>query len=355
MADRAAHLVDRVLRPELRWRQWVFTFPAELAVGLCFHADLAAAVLRVCMRVLFEWQRARSSVQTAVRLHPAAVVQVQRHSDGAGCWYHLHVLAADGVFYEPQGTLEVPFETQPPPGEADVAQLAERIAARVLGLLRRRGPQAEAAEQTLLRRCASAAAQKVRSGTPVPSRAGRIRLHAKHDGFSVHAGVSIAPNRPADLERLCRYLARPPVPESRLSRLDDGRVVLSLKRPRRGVRQFVFEPVAFLARIASLVPPPGWSMVRFWGALAPASPVRFAAVPQPPDAVDTKYPVAPRRPKRMRWRDLLQRVFLVDATRCPCGGTLRTIRLVTDPEVGEAILAALILSKQHPARAPPRP
>ena len=156
MADRAAHLVDRVLRPELRWRQWVFTFPAELAVGLCFHADLAAAVLRVCMRVLFEWQRARSSVQTAVRLHPAAVVQVQRHSDGAGCWYHLHVLAADGVFYEPQGTLEVPFETQPPPGEADVAQLAERIAARVLGLLRRRGPQAEAPEQTLLRRCASA-------------------------------------------------------------------------------------------------------------------------------------------------------------------------------------------------------
>ncbi len=82
MAERSAHLVDRVLRGELRWRQWVFTYPAELAIGLCFHAALASAVLRISMRVLFEWLRGRSRAPAAVRRHPAAVVQVQRHSDG---------------------------------------------------------------------------------------------------------------------------------------------------------------------------------------------------------------------------------------------------------------------------------
>ena len=53
---------------------------------------------------------------------------------------------------------------------------------------------------------------------------------------------------------------------------------------------------------------------------------------------------------RIAWADLLQRVFEVDALRCPaCGGRMRLIAAVTDPSVARRILESLAL----PPRAPP--
>ena len=47
---------------------------------------------------------------------------------------------------------------------------------------------------------------------------------------------------------------------------------------------------------------------------------------------------------------MLQRVFEVDALRCPrCGSTMRLIAAIEDPRVARKILACLKL----PARAPP--
>ena len=52
----------------------------------------------------------------------------------------------------------------------------------------------------------------------------------------------------------------------------------------------------------------------------------------------------------MRWAALLQRVFEVDALRCPrCGSTMRLIAAIEDPDVAGRILECLKL----PARAPP--
>ena len=56
------------------------------------------------------------------------------------------------------------------------------------------------------------------------------------------------------------------------------------------------------------------------------------------------------RARRMRWAWLLQRVFDIDALRCPrCGSTLRLIAAIEDPLVARKILECLGL----PARAPP--
>ncbi|MFT5434558.1 MAG: hypothetical protein ACI9OJ_005271 [Myxococcota bacterium] len=52
-------------------------------------------------------------------------------------------------------------------------------------------------------------------------------------------------------------------------------------------------------------------------------------------------------------RGLLQRVFLVDILEYPCGGRLRIIAINTRPDVIQAVAAAIILSHQEPARAPP--
>jgi len=55
-------------------------------------------------------------------------------------------------------------------------------------------------------------------------------------------------------------------------------------------------------------------------------------------------------PRRLQWAVLLQRVFEVDALRCPrCGSTMRLIAAIEDPTVARRILECLKL----PARAPP--
>jgi hypothetical protein len=56
----------------------------------------------------------------------------------------------------------------------------------------------------------------------------------------------------------------------------------------------------------------------------------------------------------MKRHELIQRVFLQDVLACPCGGRLRTIAVINNPDIAEAIGAAIILTHQQPARGPPR-
>ncbi len=57
-----------------------------------------------------------------------------------------------------------------------------------------------------------------------------------------------------------------------------------------------------------------------------------------------------RGPRRLPWAELLQRVFGLDALRCPrCGAGMRVVAAIEEPEVARRILECLDL----PARAPP--
>jgi len=76
-------------------------------------------------------------------------------------------------------------------------------------------------------------------------------------GFSLHAGVAARADERQKLERLCRYLGRPPVSEKRLSLLSNGTVRYELKTPYRdGTTHVIFEPMDFIARLVALVPKP---------------------------------------------------------------------------------------------------
>ena len=57
------------------------------------------------------------------------------------------------------------------------------------------------------------------------------RLVAVGEGFSLHAGTAVGENDRAGLARLCRYGARGPIAESRLSRRDDGKYEYETKKP----------------------------------------------------------------------------------------------------------------------------
>ena len=89
-------------------------------------------------------------------------------------------------------------------------------------------------------------------------------------GFSLHAGVSAKANQRDKLERLCRFITRPPISEKRLSLTSQGKVRYELKTPYRdGTTHVIFEPVDYIAKLATLVPKPRVNLTRFHGVFAP--------------------------------------------------------------------------------------
>jgi len=215
----------------------------------------------------------------------------------------------------------------------------------------------------------------------------------QHGGLSLHAAVAVPARDRRRLERLCRYVARPPLANERLEEHPDGRLALRLKtRWRDGTSHILMERSELIDRLVPLIPPPRAHQLRYHGILAPCAsrrdrvvPARAAAfavaergpdtAPVPsiepsasPDLRGTQttlrgapagaapevdpHRLPPNRAtrRRYRWAELLQRVFEIDALRCPrCDSTLRLIAAIEDPAVARSILQCLNL----PARSPP--
>ena len=89
-------------------------------------------------------------------------------------------------------------------------------------------------------------------------------------GFSLHAGVNCEAHERDKRERLCGYIARPPLNVQRLSLSPRSQVVYTLKTPYcYGTTQIVFEPVDVAARLAALVPRPHVISTHYHGVPAP--------------------------------------------------------------------------------------
>ena len=120
-------------------------------------------------------------------------------------------------------------------------------------------------------------------------------------------------------------------------------------------------PLAFIERLAALVPRPRLPLITYHGVLAPAARLRPAIVPLPPE---TPAPVAacPRSHKKKAaphyytWAELLKRVFLIDALICDrCQALRKVIATITDPFVVRRILDHLGLPSTPPPVANARP
>jgi hypothetical protein len=67
------------------------------------------------------------------------------------------------------------------------------------------------------------------------------------------------------LELLCRYAGPPPLATERLSLLPAGRLLYRLKRRwRDGTTHMIFEPLEPVEKLAALVPPPRFNLVRYY-------------------------------------------------------------------------------------------
>jgi hypothetical protein len=93
---------------------------------------------------------------------------------------------------------------------------------------------------------------------------------APSKSFSLHADVAVPARRRDQLERLCRYLLRPPLAVERLTRSTGGQLVYQFKRPwRDGSTALLVDPLELLERFAALVPPPRRPLLAYHGLLAP--------------------------------------------------------------------------------------
>ena len=98
--------------------------------------------------------------------------------------------------------------------------------------------------------------------------------------MSLHAEVSVPARDRRRLERLCRYVARPPLAIERLEAAPDGRLAYRLKTPwRDGTTHVLMERHELLERLAPLIPPPRAHQVRYHGVLAPCASGRDRVVP----------------------------------------------------------------------------
>lgn len=192
--------------------------------------------------------------------------------------------------------------------------------------------------------------------------------HSHYEGFDLHADIAIAATDRHGLEHLIRYGARPAIATERLGLTADGRVTRELKRRYHdGTTHLVFEPLAFIERLAALVPRPHKNLVIYSGVLAPNAKLRRQVVgygaAEPPSAKpphDSRPHLADgSSPKgkvpNYAWTDLMRRAFGVDVLQCPhCGGRLRLLAAVVSPPAIRAILTSLGLPTEAPEPRPSR-
>ena len=276
MIERAAHLIDHVL-PRVPVRQWVLSLPFELRYRLAWDHELCRAVLAVYTRALLGFYRKRAKTSGHRGGRTGTVTVIQRFGGALNLNVHFHMLVVDGVFVrEPNGSLR--FAAAKAPTDLEVEALLGVTRRRVLRLLVRRGllceEPAESLDESEAPPLHALYSASVRQRVAMGRRAGatvlrlgdaptttvappKRRRQARLGGFDLHANTSVrAKNRPK-LERLCRYLLRPPVAEDRLSFSPDGSVLVRLKTPwRDGTSHIALQPLELLEKLAAQIPRP---------------------------------------------------------------------------------------------------
>ena len=177
----------------------------------------------------------------------------------------------------------------------------------------------------------------------------------------MHARQAVPAGDRAAVERLARYILRPPLSTARLERRDDGQVALTLKRSwRDGTTGVLLAPLELVGRLAALVPPPRVNTIRFHGVYAAHARLRRFVVPKV-EVVKKSCPCAKEGPLRrdghLAWGELLARTWETDVFRCERCGThgMQRISTIVDHDVVRRILRAVGLPTDPPTSQPPRP
>ncbi len=295
---------------------------------------------------------------------------VQRFGGALNANIHFHTLCLDGVYFskkDESGTpIFIPHYSQ---SHEDVEKVLKIIQKRMVRHLIKRGLLSkyendpipdQNEEATLLDELiGSSILGKIGSGENKGKKVRRVGsfgyegehafksgpMGATLAGFSLHAATCVRAEDQERLETLCKYLLRPPVSESRLSRFQNGDVGLKLKTEwSDGTYAVRFSPHEFIEKLIAIIPPPRIHQVRFHGVLAPSASDRKKVVPANAEKpVQSELFETPKpRHRKTSWAELLKRTFKIDMSVCIiCGGVVKFQKVVLKKaEILETLTAA---------------
>jgi hypothetical protein len=210
----AAFLREEVLA-EVGHAQWVFSIPKMLRPYFLYRRPLLGRLCRAAYETAREMIAAASPAGGDIT--PGMIAVVQTFGDELNWHPHVHALVTRGGWERDGQWTPVPFVD----GEAAALVLRHKV----FRLLQREGLLSE--ERT------------------------RLLLSWRHSGFSVHTSVTVPPDDRGGLERLARYLLRPPVSLDRLRVGEDaGSLAYAGRRRlvcRAGGDEAERDPLDFLA------------------------------------------------------------------------------------------------------------
>ena len=386
MAETVTHLVDHVL-PEAPYRQWVLTFPFALRFWLATNNKLLSKVNKIVTGEIGKFYSKKAKADGVLDPLPGAITFIQRSGSALNANLHLHILAIDGVFETPV------IEGQNPclhplagPSDDEVGTIVEKIAKRVVKLLRRRGylegdaefvvrPDADDMFQDNAAMTAALGAS-VQSKIAFGPRAGLyVRKIGKGfgfeeespivkgtkcatiNGFNLHAASMVPALHRGRLEQLVAYMARPPLASDRLTVKENGDLIYQMKRKfADGTQAILLSPMELIEKLCAMVPPSRAHQVLYTGVFSSHSKWRNLIVLEP-EARKGFNPVTVDRhkAKNHKWSKLLMRIFKIDVGTCPkCGSDMEIRAAVHDPDSIRRYLRHIGLDEHPPPIAPAR-
>ena len=332
MNQTAANLVDRVL-PQVPVRQWVISFPMPLRFWLARRPKLRKAIRGVFVRVVRSWYRKQARAAGHKKPQFGGVCFAQLFGSSLNLNLHFHLLQLDGYYAWDEELARPLFHATAPPTTADVERLVKTVQRRVERALVYRGLyevlDEEPAQDALFALQAASASNRVAMGIRAGRKVRKLKLGrgrerklpplcAEAGYFNLHAGVQVRADAPAARERICRYVARPPLSHARLKRHGDGDLALALKTPwSDGTSHVVLSEMELVEKVAALVPTPNDNLVTYTGVLASAAKWRSLVVPAHErfTAGGCQHGTAAPHTSWIPWNELLKRTF-VPPTNC---------------------------------------
>jgi hypothetical protein len=377
MVERAATWCDEVI-PYVPVRQWVLTVPWPRRFLFARRHEAARGVLAVALHVIFGWYRDQGRALGVEDGRTGSITVVQRAGSSLNVNVHFHCLVLDGVYSRDPRHGILAFHRTPDPSQAEMEGLVTTIAQRAEAWLSRHGwgreeedtpfdEDPDDAQMVLIAasmegRSALRGKRTRRRGVPrnpseLPQRCAAV------DGYNLHADTRISSrDRPA-LERLCRYILRPPLSKARLEETPDGGIRLSLRRPwNDGTTEILFTRQEFVERLCALVPQPDANTILYHGVLAAHAALRTEVVPvKPPHRrqADKRIKLilesrASETSRAWTWAALLLRVFGRDGFACPrCGRRMELRTIVIGTPATNRILDGLSKSAARSVSSTP--
>ena len=287
-------------------RHYVFTIPVMLRVYFKNTRYLLKKLCTAAYESVLIWTQAYMNVRGGKL---GMIMAIHTYGEYLNNHPHVHAVVADGLFRH-TGLFHVL-------GKADSEPLVKIFQNNVLKLLVREGKlTAEAADK---------------------------QRRWKHSGFSVYRSSAVNPRDTNGLERIAQYIIRSPFSLEKMQYFKDTKQVLyQSKYNKKTKRNFeVYKAHDFIAAITQHIPDKGFQMVRYYGWYSNKSRglrKKHSALAGQIGIKEHDWKIVPSR----TWCELIKKIWEVDPLLCPeCGGKMRIISLINDPDVIEDILRHL--------------